>query len=277
MKYEIKNEHLKATFSDIGGMLVSLIDLKNNKELVHEISDGGWDYSDVIIFPIISKYPIKVDDKTYFNPTNHGLIRNKKVEFLKGNLDNEITMVYTNSNEDLNVYPYKFRVMVNFKLDKNKYIVTTQIKNLDDKTMYYNLGFHPAFKANTNTIVKLNDNTKYFPLVNDEIDFNTPKFLDNKISLDPELFKNLKTIVLENKTTKIEVINDEYILKYNMFSPLIAVWTNPNVPSFLCVEPWFGASIYKDQPLELKDRYYINSLNPNSLNTYQFSIEIESK
>ena len=60
----ISSQKYKIGINEIGGALTSIIDLYDNKELIHQLDDGGWPCQDVMIFPIIGQYEYEIDNKT---------------------------------------------------------------------------------------------------------------------------------------------------------------------------------------------------------------------
>ena len=151
MEY-IANDLFKITVNNIGGSLTSILDLKNNRELIHQIDDGGWKFQDVMIFPIIGQYEYSVNDKTYNIPSRHGFIREKEFEFRKLN-STTLIATYVSSKIDLDYYPYKFIYEIKYELIYNKYRVTFKIINLSDINMFFSLGNHLGIKIDNSSYI----------------------------------------------------------------------------------------------------------------------------
>ncbi len=272
MEY-IANDLFKITVNNIGGSLTSILDLKNNRELIHQIDDGGWKFQDVMIFPIIGQYEYSVNDKTYNIPSRHGFIREKEFEFRKLN-STTLIATYVSSKIDLDYYPYKFIYEIKYELIYNKYRVTFKIINLSDINMFFSLGNHLGIKIDNSSYIDLNNNITYLPIINGNILLSEKILNFDKISLNNNVFDELDTIILLNKTKKITLHTDFYNFDYDLNSPLVALWQNPKTNNFICVEPWWGIASYNNEPKTLNNRLYINKLSPNESAIYSFSITI---
>lgn len=108
-----------------------------------------WNYTSPVLFPILGK----VKDGTgyyyqnkYYSPMPpHGFARD--TEFLLVNAsDSEATFVLSQTPETLKSYPFKFRLYVTHKLDKNFWRVSYRIENDDEKELFFNIGSHEAYK-----------------------------------------------------------------------------------------------------------------------------------
>ena len=78
-----------------------------------------------------------------------------------------------------------------------------------------------------------------------------------------------------NESDKVVVLTKTHKVIYRFNSPLFALWTNKDTSNFICVEPWYGIGSYLNEPKELKDRLYINELEPSSIRKHTHSINFE--
>ena len=85
----------------------------------------------------------------------------------------------------------------------------------------------------------------------------------NIINLNLELFKydalvfsNLKSNLITLKSNKN---SKELTMDFTGF-PYLALWTKPTGAPFICIEPWYGHTDYKDFNGELKDKEGIEKL-----------------
>ena len=149
------------------GELVSLI--KDKHEYMHQKESPGWGHSDTEMFPVIGptekanfKVKTPVDDAVL---DQHGLLReldyklgehntrsavykkvykaNTKVKNSKFKKNEKLTIDTTAHPEFLS-WPYDFKFEKSFKLLENGIAITFTITG--DKDMPYMLGYHPAFK-----------------------------------------------------------------------------------------------------------------------------------
>lgn len=269
----ISSQKYKIGINEIGGALTSIIDLHDNKELIHQLDDGGWPCQDVMIFPIIGQYEYEIDNNLYNIPTRHGLLRNKKHLFNKLNEDS-LLATYESSDEDLKLYPYKFKIIIKYEIIDDKYQVTFNIFNLDDKTIYFSVGNHLGIRTNDKCYIDLKSNTYLLPLEKGLINLNYQVFEYNKFYLKSETFTKYDTIVFINKTNEVKLVTLTHRFIYKFDSPLFAIWQNPSSNNFVCIEPWWGIPSYINENKDLKNRYLINKLEPNNNKKYIFSITI---
>ncbi len=269
----ISSQKYKIGINEIGGALTSIIDLYDNKELVHQLDDGGWPCQDVMIFPIIGQYEYEIDNNLYNIPTRHGLIRNKNLTFTKLN-EYSLLGTYESNDEDLKFYPYKFKLIIKYDIIDDKYKVTFNVFNLDDKTMYFSIGNHLGIKTNDKCYIDLKNNTELLPLEKGLINLNYKTFEYNKFYLKPEMFTKYDTIVMINKTNEVKLVTLSHRFVYQFDSPLFAIWQNPVANNFVCIEPWWGIASYINENKDIKNRYLINKLEPNENKKFSFSITI---
>lgn len=269
----IENEKFKIGINEIGGNLTSIIDLSNNQELIHQLDDGGWPVQDVMIFPLIGQYEYNFNNFIYNVPTRHGIIRNKKLSFNKKS-NTELVATYVSTEEDLKVYPFKFKLEINYKLKDDKYILMFNVFNLDDKTMYFSIGNHLGIKTNSSTYIDLKNNNKILKLSNGLIDLNESKFVVNKFKLTPDIFAKYDTMVFKNETSEVKLVTLTHRFIYEFNSPLFAIWQNPASNNFVCIEPWWGIASYINEEKDITKRAYINKLDPNESKSFVMSITI---
>lgn len=269
----IENKNFKMIINNVGGSLCSLVDKRNNEELIHQVDDGGWPVQDVMIFPLIGQYEFETNNKTYNMPTRHGFIRNKKLEFNKIN-ENKIIATYISTNDDLTYYPFKFKYEITYILDEDKYILNFKITNLDSKTMYYSLGNHLGIKTNNKCYIDLKNNQNILLLKDGLIDLNEQKFELNKFKLEPEIFSKYDTLVFKNNTKEVKLVTITHRFIYKFEAPLIAIWQNPSTNNFVCIEPWWGIASYIKNEKQLEKRAFIEKINPNTSKEYTSTITI---
>ena len=127
------------------------------------------------------------------------------------------------------------------------------IKNVDDKTIYFSLGAHPAFMGKNES------------LTGEKMSFGGgKKFVLSDVNLETGCFKDSKTDLLCDESGCIEVKfhtfdNDALVFENNQVktvslyegnnpfvkvdfdAPIVGIWSpigrdNP----FICIEPWYG-------------------------------------
>ena len=189
--------------------------------------------------------------------------------------EDEITFELTYSEDSLKVYPYKFSLKSNYKLDGDTVNITYTVENLDDKKIYFSIGAHPAFMCPIDKNDSLNDcyiefnksesSTRINLTAEGYLSHDREKCLEetSKLDLSKELFKddalvfddlnsNKMTIKSKNNTKSLEV-------DFTGF-PYMGVWAPKDGAPFVCIEPWYGHADYYDFNGEVSEKEGINSL-----------------
>ena len=107
-----------------------------------------WKRQAPILFPIVGQIKnstTQIEGKTY-EMSQHGFARDMDFEEIS-KTENEHHYVLKYNQETLKKYPYKFELHVIYEVNENTLTVTYQVKNIDNKTIYFGLGGHPAFNC----------------------------------------------------------------------------------------------------------------------------------
>lgn len=277
MNYILENENIKISASTFGGELNNLITKKDNVEFLWNGDEKYWKYHSPILFPIVGKVfnnKYRVENTEYELP-QHGLARTREFKMIEKD-DNHIVFELLWSEDTLKIYPYKFSLRLSYELLENGVKVGYKVKNLDDKEIYFSIGGHPAFMCPLLSEEKFEDyyfefnqkeNVGTMELDTDKgyLTGNTNEFFNNSniINLNLELFKydalvfsNLKSNLITLKSNKN---SKELTMDFTGF-PYLALWTKPTGAPFICIEPWYGHTDYKDFNGELKDKEGIEKL-----------------
>lgn len=280
MNYILENENIKFSANTFGGELNNLISKKDNVEFLWNGDETYWKYHSPILFPIVGKVlnnKYRAENNEYELP-QHGLARTREFNVIEKD-DNHITFELLWSEDTLKIYPYKFSLRLTYTLLENGVSVSYNVKNLDNKEIYFSIGGHPAFmcplldgekfedyyfqfnKKEDSDIMELDSKTGYFT-------GETKKFFNNedRINLSLDLFKD-DAIVFNNLTSNSITLksyknNKELTMDYTDF-PYLAIWTKPTGAPFVCIEPWYGHADYNNFNGELKDKEGIEKLSVN--------------
>lgn len=288
MNYTISNQNLVIEISDHGAELKSV--KYNNVDYLHNSNPEFWSRSAPLLFPNIGT--IK-DGKTLINGkeykmVKHGFLRDRDM-IVTNHETSSITFEYTATENDLEIYPFKFNIAVTYQIHGNilkSYIVVT---NLSNDEMLFNLGLHPAFK------VPLFDNEKFedykfifkeagsyecpaVELSNGTINFNkiAKKFNDLKVlPLNYEDYKEDALVFTNLATHQVTLTNKDeshgVSFEYHDF-PLLGIWTPNHVKAnFICIEPWIGCADPTDHDGDFSKKCELIKLKEkeNTLITYQ--------
>ncbi|MCM4155640.1 aldose 1-epimerase family protein [Gramella sp. AN32] len=277
-KYSIENESLKVSVLKTGAELCSIYNKRNDKEYLWQGNPDIWGSHAPNLFPIIGtlkdgKYTF--EGKEYTMP-KHGLIRNNKNLLFKETTENELIFELESSEDTLKMYPFKFLYKITYILRKNQLQVIQEVTNLDDKSMYFNLGGHPAFNIQLYDKENLSDYSLEF---NEDLDLETylldedglvsnktEEILKNarRFQLTDDIFKKDALIFKNIEAKKISILSKENGRLLSVWYPDfedLGIWSKPGAP-FVCIEPWLGTAEHSNSDQKLENKYGIIKLDP---------------
>jgi galactose mutarotase-like enzyme len=281
MNYILENENIKISANTFGGELNNLITKKDNVEFLWNGDEKYWKYHSPILFPIVGKVfnnKYRTENEEYELP-QHGLARTREFKMIEKN-DNHIIFELLWSEDTLKIYPYKFSLRLSYELLENGVKVGYNVKNLDNKEIYFSIGGHPAFmcpllngekfedyyfefnQIENTGIMDLATNKGYFTGKINEF-FNNSNIINLNLNLfkyDALVFNGLKSNLITLKSNKN---SKELSMDFTGF-PYLALWTKPTGAPFICIEPWYGHSDYDNFNGEFKDREGIEKLSIDS-------------
>jgi galactose mutarotase-like enzyme len=276
MIYSLENSTIKITASTYGGEIHSITSKDDGTEYLWDGNPEYWKYHAPILFPIVGKVvdsKYKVDGKIYELP-QHGLARTSEFELISQTED-ELIFQLDYSEESLKIYPYKFSLNAIYYLEENTVSVTYNIKNLDDKKIYFSIGAHPAFMCPINNDDKLEDcylqfnekETSNKKILTEEgyLSHNKGECLNSAdtLMLSKELFKDDALVFDDLKSDKVTIRsknNDKALIVDFEDFPYMGIWAPKDGAPFVCIEPWFGHADYEDFNGEFSEKEGIISL-----------------
>lgn len=294
MKEKIENKYLKVEINMHGGCLASIYDKTNNEELLYQVDSRAWKGQDICIFPFIAR----LKNKTYtyegneYHLENHGLCRYNDFIVLEKK-EKSITIEYHYDENSLKQYPFKFRFIVIYSLKEKELFVTYLVKNIDNKTMYFGLGAHPALKIDyIEEEDHLNTDGNYI-IFDEERDFSFYRLTDDgsfviskeelgfyqAFETSKELIKEFKTLILDAKGIKNVTLHRkngrDLIYHYHTDIDYIAIWSFPDYGDYICIEPWNSLPDFLDNDLDISKKKSLVHLQANSDFTLSYSLEIK--
>ncbi len=278
VKYIIENDKLKVSFRALGGELTSIKSKKDDVEYLWNGNETYWKYHAPVLFPIVGKVENNeyiAEGKTYVLP-QHGLGRLHEYEVIK-ETPHCISFKLTYNDELLEIYPYKFTLVITYTLKEDTITVEYKVYNDDYKLMYFSIGGHPAFMC---PLFEGETFTDYYLKFDQKEDFKLMKinseglferreedYLKNAdtIPLSLDLFKSDALVFQNLKSSTIAIKTDKHSRSVTMdFSqfPYLGVWTMSTGAPFLCLEPWHGHADYEDFSGDISNKPGMLSLTP---------------
>ncbi len=292
MRITIKSSQATATIDTLGAELKSFKD-SSGIEYIWCGDPKHWKGTSPLLFPMIGNLrngKTVIHGKEYEIP-KHGFVRDKEFQVIDST-ENSVTFSYQDTPETILMYPYHFELRLTYAIEDSSLTLRYDVVNKDDKLMYYHIGAHPAFNCPLQDGEKFTDYVLRFekketvasPVYDlTKLHFDADHCIyhladSNELSLDYSLF-NHDAVVFDNmESKKVSLLNpitgNGIMVDYNDFK-VIAFWTPMNdTAPFLCIEPWNGSAIYKDEDDEFSHKRYIQTADINETNSYELIFHI---
>jgi len=262
-----------------------------NREYLWHGDPEFWGRRAPILFPIVGRLAddtLRIDGREYMMK-QHGFARD--AEFVR--CDGKYVLVEDGYREN---YPYAFELVAEYTTQGNTLICDWQVTNRDDKTMYFQIGAHPAFMLpNYNATDGVHGFVQCYD-ANDKIVspmvFNC---LENGLRVhygQPKMLINDKAILALTNTTFADdaiLIEADQVAKVAMFdkqgkrvltvscpqAEAFGLWApfKQGCP-FVCIEPWCGIADRVGFKGDISERDCIHSLVPEETFEFTYSIMI---
>lgn len=286
----IKNEKLAVTIAAHGAELSSIYDKANDRELVWQADPAFWNRHAPVLFPNVGK---DYGGHFTYNGTDypmgqHGFARDTEFEQAASG-ENFVTYRLCADEESKKVYPFDFVLEITHRLNGNRLTVEWNVKNTDDKEMYFTIGGHPAFNVNVLPDTDFEDYSLVFKEGTEKLSY---------VLLDAE-----SGTAIGDKVYELELTDSKYALKKDMFDkdalvfdggqiewaalalpdgkpyialeskgfPNFGIWSKPGAP-YVCLEPWCGRCDNKGFEGEISEKPGIIALKAGE--TFKKSYDI---
>ena len=265
MLHYLENEFLKISVDTHGAELSSIYNKKTDKNMLWHGDSAFWGRKSPVLFPVVGKYK---NGKTTYNGKEyalgqHGFARDMEFALIEKG-ENKLSFSLESNEETLTKYPFKFRLVCSFELINNKITVGWNVKNTDDKTIYFSIGAHPAFYCKkSETVLSMNGENLKYNLINSDGLYTAQKYeTENSFVLHDNVFDNDALIIENSEVTEVSLINNnKKYLTVKFDAPLFGIWspTKKNAP-FVCIEPWYGRCDAEVFNGDITEREWGNSL-----------------
>lgn len=283
MHTKISNSKLSVQIKSKGAELFSLKNNVTQREFIWEGNSDFWGKHSPVLFPIVGTLKNNTyifENKEYQLP-RHGFARDLEFKIVY-QTENEVIFSLSSDENTAKLFPFKFELQMHYILIDATLKLSYSVKNLDNKTLPFSIGAHPAFALpfefeNYSLQFEHQETLKSCTLENDLLSDKTFEIkLENKnLPLSYSLFANDALIFKTLKSKFITIVETENPILKISFSDFenLGIWTKPNA-KFICIEPWLGYSdtIHSNGNLSEKDGIQI--VKENQTFCCSFSIEI---
>jgi galactose mutarotase-like enzyme len=286
----LKNNEIQVTINEKGAELASMKMIGDDTEYIWTADKAYWARHAPILFPIVGKVvnnQYLVED-TYYPMGQHGFARDWDFQVVYQEED-KVSLTLLWNEESLLIYPYKFKLTVNYTITGNKLRIGYLVENEDDKGLYFSIGAHPGFNCplttgelfddyyfefsekETASVYGLTENGFFLhdktPCLNEESIIPISKALFEKDAL---VFQEMKSGSVSLKSKKS---NYQVKVGFEQF-PFLGLWSKPTGAPFVCIEPWFGHADFHDYDGDFAHKADNLFLDVEGRFDCEFSIEI---
>jgi galactose mutarotase-like enzyme len=287
----LHNKSFSVEIKKEGAEVVSFKKIAANCEYIWNGDKNFWAGHSPVLFPIVCalKNGETTLDGIVYKMGNHGFARKSDFELIE---ESDLKAVYklSFSEDTLAIYPFQFNLYIIYTLNDNKLSVEFKIENIDNKTMYFQIGTHPGFNCPLDSKTNFEDYYIEFDCAEklERLYLNSANVIindksktlelknNNALPLNHEMFNDgaivLKNLRSKKVTLKSHKTDKNIVLTYNNF-PHMGIWQAKDA-SFICIEPWHGLADTDDFKGEFKDKELIVSLEKETTYGCSYMIEI---
>jgi len=293
----IENDYLSIAIKEKGAELAKVYNKVDTFNYLWTGDSQYWGRHAPVLFPIIGK----LNQDTYtigqkeYTMSQHGFARDFDFELISKS-DDHALFCLSDNEQTQKMYPFKFKLEINYVLEGKKLSVQYTVENLSETNkLPFALGAHPGFNVPLNDEGGFSDyNLSFEPDLKNpvqvlEIDDGPFPFItgnnknltlvkDNVLNLEYTTFDNglliideaIKTVTLSSKLSKSSIT-----LEVSDF-PYLTLWTLENKQApFLCIEPFYGLPDKVGKIGNLYDKKGNCILAPLDTKEMQFSMIFE--
>lgn len=277
--YQIADRELILQVAEHGAEMKSLKDRASGREYLWCADGRYWKRTAPVLFPLVGRYR---DNETYYEGTvyhmsQHGFARDMEFSLVSQS-DTELWFALEQTEETLKIYPFRFRLMVGYRLEGRQVQVMWKVENTDEKTIWFSLGGHPAFVCppgeGARSDCRLRFDTEG-PLVSGTLNENgvlgsklrSYRLENHEMSVTDDLFDE-DALVLENSQAReVSLVdaNGQAYVTVSFDAPVFGIWAPSKDAPFVCIEPWYGVSDREDFGKDLRKRKWSRSLEPGEV------------
>jgi galactose mutarotase-like enzyme len=289
MEYIIENKQLKVVIADKGAELQSIYSKEHSIEYMWNGDPVFWGKKSPVLFPIVGG--LKNNQYTYkgtsYTLGRHGFARDMVFSALEVT-PASISLKLDATEESQTIYPFLFRLIIHYKLEKNSLSCTYEIRNTDIKPMPASIGAHPAFAIPITPDTSFEDYTLEFDEVETAskwplsaaglIETKAVPFFDQqqKIELRKDLFYGDALVFKNLQSQEIKLISPKtkhgWTFSWKNF-PFMGIWSAKDA-NFVCIEPWCGIADSVDTIGDIMKKEGIHILIPGEIFTRTWGVRV---
>lgn len=272
----ISNQELSLTISPVGAEMQTLTDKRDNRELLWHGDSKYWGGRSPILFPAVGG----LWNATYrhggksFNMPKHGFVREIEWE-VAARSGNSITFAHERTAGEAEVFPWPYRVEVEYVLEGRRVRVLFRVKNDAAEEMFFQMGGHPGFSLpdfsedeTVSGFLRFTGHADHLLRAADQgctlaERFPVPTDADGDVPVCVGTFADEALILPGGQVSAVTLLRKDRspLVRVESTAPVWLVWApqNEHAP-FVCFEPWYGLCDPIGFDGDVSERPFINRL-----------------
>ena len=285
----LENRYLKVSVRNKGAELTSIFNKLTGIEHIWQGNPDIWGWHAPNLFPVVGgciNNAVLINGQSY-PMKRHGFTRDSDFQIVEADsISAKFSLPF--SSKTLESFPYQFELQILYHLFDNVLRIEYKVVNLDEQTIYFGVGGHPAFN------VPFNKNEKYEDYF---LEFESPEKLERH-TLDKEGLYDGKTELIAGYTNTLNLTKDLFDKDALVFKDLhskkislksrnhdnrleitfphfqyLGLWAKPGA-TFVCIEPWLGCADTAGNPIELRDKEGIQHVDKGHVYEVAYTIAV---
>ena len=284
---KIYNQQLEAAFRKKGAELLSLVDRVTGQEYIWQADPRHWGRRAPVLFPFVGRLKqdnYLVGDKK-FRMGQHGFARDMEFNLMELEEDT-IRFSLSATPETLENYPYRFELLISYKLIERKLEITYEVANLESSDLYFSIGGHPAFNCPMIEGEKRADYRLEFSKAEDAQTHRLEQglfsgkieqiFQGKTLNLTEYLFKKDALVFKDLKSDRVMLVSDhkKWLTFHFAGFPYLGIWSKSDQSPFVCIEPWFGLADSKEHNQKIESKEGILCLKKYQTFSCSYQVEV---
>ena len=280
----LKNEHLSVEIAPLGAEMQSLV-TSDRENWLWNGDAAFWTGRAPVLFPMVGRAPedhVQIEGQHY-PMSQHGFARRSEFALLESGED--FCRFELRANETTRkVYPFDFSLVLEHRLEGRGVRVTAEVHNLDERSMPFGIGFHPAFcwplpgcTGEKHRVILDNGGEPLLVQLAEGLvkrEKQPSPFAEGELTLHDDLFKADALIFPEDAGAGLRYAADSRAVHFTWKNlPNLALWSKQGAP-FVCLEPWHGTAALVDGSDRLDERPFVVVLAPGGQARYGFTAEL---
>lgn len=270
MEYIFENEYLRLTVTEWGAQVKSVIRKCDGVEHIWNADPAVWGYHAPVLFPYAGKVKdnrIHVRGQVLENAPQHGFARIKNHRLLEQTADH-ITLVLSEDEDTRKLFPYRFRLLSDFRLEGDRLLHKLTVENTDTEPFSFGIGFHPAFTVPFDDNHTLADYELRFSHMESPLCLEAPTGLMNgryyslgnnirSIPLEAGMFDKDSHCMVSLRSHSLGLYEKDtgraVVCTIDNF-PYCLIWSKPGTPRFICIEPWHSLPSHEEDSCQWEQK-----------------------